>query len=80
MVGQVVLMGHMSELIHFREREILRFGNSQHSFALGIIEELTLLVEQLEGIPLFGVMAGCEDDTACCLFAGNRQFGGRRSR
>ena len=48
----------MTELIHFGKREILRFGNRQYAFSFGIIEELTMLVEQFECIPLLGVMAG----------------------
>ena len=45
---------------------------------LGIVEELAVLVEEFEGIPLLGVMAGGEDDTAGSLFMHDSQFGGRR--
>ena len=40
-------------------------------------EELALLVEELEGIPLARVMAGCKDNTATCLRHGYCYLCGR---
>ena len=56
MIGQVVLVGHMSELVHFGKGEIFALGDSQHFFAFGIIEEFAFLVQQFKGIPLFRVV------------------------
>ena len=68
----------MAQSIHLGEREIFCFGDGQHTFAFGVIEEFAFFVEQLEGVPLLGVMAGGEDNTSCGFLAGDGQFGSRR--
>ena len=45
MVGQIIFSGHMSQIIHFCEREIFRFRDSEHSFSFSIIEEFTLFIQ-----------------------------------
>ena len=77
MVWQIILGGHMSQVIHLRKREVFGLSNRQHFLAFRIIEELTLLVEQFQGVPLFGVMAGRQDDASCGMLAGDRQLGRR---
>ena len=45
----------------------LLFGHCQHLLALGIVEELAALVEQLQGVPLSGVVRCGDDDAAVGL-------------
>ena len=71
MVRQVVFVGHMTQLIHLGKGKILFFGDCQHAFAFSIIEKLAFLVEELEGVPLLGVMAGGEDDSSSGLLTGD---------
>ena len=50
--------------------------NGEHLFALGVVEEFSLLVEELQGVPLGGVV-GCGDDYAAAgSFGHNGHFGG----
>ena len=77
MIGQVVLVSHVSKVIHFGEGEVLALGDSEHTFSLRIVEEFSVLIEQFEGVPLLGIMAGGEDDTSCCFLACDCQFGSR---
>ena len=59
--------------------KVLGFGQTQHFFTLGIGQELAVVVEQLERIPLLGIMGSGDDDTATSVLAHDSQFGGRRS-
>ena len=60
-----------------REVEILSLGNLEHLFTSGLVEELSVAVEQLEGVPLNGVVAGRKDDAAIGLFGSDSNLGGR---
>ena len=51
--------------------------NAQHFVAFLLVEELTLLVQQLQGVPLLGVMRSGQDDAAAGAFHGHGQFGSR---
>ena len=65
-----------AETMDVGERIIVGFGDADHLLAFGIVEELTVGVEEFEGIPLHGVMAGSDDDTAASLFSSYSEFGG----
>ena len=70
-VRQVIFARHVPQLVNVRKGKILCFGDSQNTFAFGIIEELAFLVEEFESVPLLGVMAGGEDDSSCGLLTGD---------
>ena len=74
MIRQIVLMRHMAQRIHFSEGKVLLLRNRKHALSFGIVEELAMLIEQFERIPLFRIMTGGEDDTSCRFFSGDRQF------
>ena len=57
--------------------ECLLLGQREDAFALGVIEELTVLVEQLERIPLLGVMRGGDNDAAVGLVCNYCHLGAR---
>ena len=59
-VGEVVVL-HVSEAVHRGEVELSAFREIQNLLSLPCAEELSVASEQLEGVPLPGVMA-CGDD------------------
>ena len=63
-----------TECLNISIVELLGSSNAQNLLPLGCIEELTLLVKELEGIPLTWVVARCEDDTATSVFHCNSNF------
>ena len=73
------LSGASAEQISDAEKALaLRFADDfrEYLLAFGIVEELAVGVEEFEGIPLHGVMAGSDDDTAASLFGSYSEFGG----
>ena len=70
-------MYHLSQLVHFGKDKRLTLCDSEHFFSFLVVEELALLVEQLECVPLLWVMTGGEDNSSSCFFAYNSQLGGR---
>ena len=52
------ILDNLAQMLHIGEREILGSGDAQHLGSLSGIEELTPLVQQLQGIPLLRIMAG----------------------
>ena len=54
----------LAEMIDVGIVEILTLGNGKHFGTIGSRKKLSLAVEQLQGIPLTGVMRGGDDDTA----------------
>ena len=74
-----VLLLDLSEVIHLCECEVLSLSACKHRCTLCRIKELTLLVEELEGVPLLRVMRSCKDDTSVSLFE-NHSHLCRRSR
>ena len=77
-LGVGIVHIQLAQLVDFGKLEVLGLGDAQHLLSLGSIQKLALLVKQLQGIPLLGVMAGRQDNTAASLLHGNRNFGGRR--
>ena len=64
-----------AQLAHLGIVESLGLGNTKHLVAFFLVEELALLVQQLQGIPLFGIVGSGQDDTAAGPFHGHGQFG-----
>ena len=75
-VGVVFLLA--SQMIHIGAVEIFGFGKPEHLLALGVGQELAVVIEQLQRIPLLGVVRGSDDDAATGFLAHYSQFGGRR--
>ena len=66
-------------MVHISILEILSLSNGQHFITLLFVQELTLAVEQFQGVPLTGVMTGSDDDAAIGTTHAYSQLGGRRS-
>ena len=66
----------LAELIDFGKGKCLGGSDAQHLGTLGSVEELTLGVQQLQGIPLAGVVRGGEDDASAGAGHGDGQLGG----
>ena len=73
-----VFPDHRPDPVHVAEFEILRLGHLLEGFAFGIGQKLAFFVEQLEGIPLLGIVGSRQDDAAVRLFEENGHFSGRR--
>ena len=71
-----VVFGVMAESIDIGIVEVFGFGNLQHLVAFSGVEEFALLVEEFEGVPMTGVVAGGDDDAATGAFHRYRNFGG----
>ena len=72
-----ILLFDGAEVIDLRETELLARGEVQHRLAFHRRKELTLVVEELEGVPLARVVAGGQDDAAVGLCEEDGHFGGR---
>ena len=72
-----IVFGIFAQCIDISKEEVFSFGRLQHLRAILRREEFTLVVEQLQRIPLTGIMTGRDDDAA--IGSGHRhgQFGGR---
>ena len=57
--------------------EVLLLCHGEHGVAVVLGEELALVVEQLERVPLARVVAGGDDDATCRMAHADGQFGGR---
>ena len=73
-IGVVFLV--RTQMIDVSIVEILGFGNAQHLVAFLGVEELSVAVEQLERVPVTGIVAGGDDDTTFSAFACNCYLGG----
>ena len=58
--------------------EVFFLGHAQNLSAIGSREEFALAVEQLQGVPLTGVMRGGDDDAAIGTCHADCQLSGRR--
>ena len=74
LVREVVLLDR-AQLIHRREIEILAGRKVQDRLTLDRREELALVVQELEGVPLARVMRSCEDDAAVRICECHGQLG-----
>ena len=75
LVGEVVVL-NVSELVDGDEVEIAAVGYLQYLIAFGRGKELPLGVQQLQRVPLAGVVAGGDDDSAVGSGEAHRKFGG----
>ncbi len=69
---------HAAQRIHLGKEVVLLLGQRQHALALGVGEELALIVEQLEGVPLTGVVRRGDDDAAVGAVVRHGQLDARR--
>ena len=58
--------------------KILCLSEGQNSPAITVIQELARLIEQLKGVPLGRIVAGCKNDSAPCLFSGHSHLNSGR--
>ena len=68
----------MSQMVHVSILEVLTFCNGKHDGTISSCQELTLTVQQFQGIPLTGIMRGRNDDTAICTRHPYSEFCRRR--
>ena len=73
-----VVLDDAAQLLHRGIVEVLLLSHAQHLGAVGSGQELALAVQQLQCIPLRGVMAGGDDDAAVGLVPAYSQLGRRR--
>ena len=69
----------LADMVHIRENETLVFGQRQHPLALGVAQKFSLGIQELQGVPLAGVVRCGDDDAAVGPVRRNGQFGSRRS-
>ena len=70
-----VVLLFTAQVVHIGIIKILGLGQPQDFLALGIGEEFTIVIEELERIPLLGIVRCGDDDTAAGLFAHHGQLG-----
>ena len=73
---EAIVDGARTQLINFGIIKILGLGQTEHLGAIGCCKELTLAVEQLQGIPLTGIMRGGNDNTTIGTCHTYSQLGG----
>ena len=66
LVREIVVFYH-AKVVYGGEIEVSAFCAVEDGLALHSCKELAVLVEELEGIPLAGIVAGGDDDAAVCL-------------
>ena len=71
-----VVLDHTTQFLHGSVVEVFLLGNSQYLSTVGCSQELTLAVEQLQRVPLCGVVRGGDDDTTVGLVPAYCQLGG----
>lgn len=78
MVIGVVLDGERADVVDICGLVILLLGNGEHLSPLLSGEELTLIVEEFEGVPLLWVVAGCDDYSSVRVLGSYGYLGCRR--
>ena len=58
------------------KHDLVGIGYAEHLLTLGIVEKLSARVEQLQSVPLHGVVACREDDTSGRALAGHSDLRG----
>ena len=77
-VVEAMVDGDLAQLVDIGIVEAFLLSHIEHLLAFGGVEKLALAVEQLQGVPLAGVVAGGDDDAAVGLTHAHGQLGGRR--
>ena len=75
---EAVVVGIVSEMIYICVFKILLLCNVQHGIAVGLGQELALVVEQLQRIPMAWIVAGRDDDAAIGATHAYGEFSSRR--
>ena len=71
----------MTQIVNRDEIKGFLLCNSKHFLAFGIVEEFAARVQELQGVPLLGIVACSKDDASGGFLAGNSYFGsGRRGK
>ena len=78
MLVGVVVFRDVSKIVHIREIEVLGGGKVEYGLALGGGQELSLVVQKFEGVPLPRIVRGRKDDAAVGLGERHGQLRGRR--
>ena len=76
LVGPAFIHAHSAQVIHRCEGKLLALRQAEHFGPQLRADELPLGVEQLQGIPLLGVVAGGEDDAGIGFLPGHGHLGG----
>ena len=75
LVRKIVVL-YAAELVHGGKVKVAALGAVKDCLALHSCKELTLLVKELECVPLTGIMAGGYDDSTVSAGKCYRKFGG----
>ena len=73
-----VIFAIVAHVVDIGINEVFSSSDAQHLLAFCLVEELALAVEQLQRIPLAGVVAGRDDNATIGLEPAHGQFGGGR--
>ena len=73
-----VVLNETTEVVDVYKLISFGVGGTHHFAGFRRGKELSLFVEELEGVPLAGVVTGRDDHTTAGTFHGNGQFGRRR--
>ena len=67
----------LADMVHIRENEVFVFGQCQHPLALGVAQKFSIGIQELQGVPLAGIVRCGDDDAAVGPVRRNGQFGPR---
>ena len=68
------------DTVHVHEFEVFGLGYALEGLAFGVSQEFAFLIEQLQGVPLLGVVRSRQDDAAVGVFEKDGHFRRRRRR
>ena len=72
-----IILAILAQMIHIRILKVFSLGNTKHLVAFFLVQEFALFVQQLQGIPHAGIVAGSNDDAATSAFHGYSDLGCR---
>ena len=75
---EVEVLGVAAEVVYIGEGEVLLVGDAHYFGGFFGRKELTLLVEELQGVPLARIVTGGDDDAAHGALHRHGELGGRR--
>ena len=73
---QRIVNSHMSQFFYRCIVKGFSLSNTKHLCSVGRRQELTLAIQQFQGVPLGGIVTGGYDDAAVGLVPANGQLGG----
>ena len=71
------MYGNLSQFVYRGKMIGISTGDCQNSSSVGGTDKFSSVIEQFEGIPFAGVMAGSDDDTSSGFLLNNHHFNGR---